>query len=152
MYTSFHGEQGDEELGKKHIARLYKVLDVYERILSTQKYIAGDVSTCSLSSNAYDCSPGLDATHRRLHSPIFLTFHTPTCCTPRTTSTLMMLRSAPMSLGKSDRTYLASQYAYQAPVGGGRTSLLALHGRRCWQHEHRRLDIWSGLFRGQCNV
>lgn len=55
MHTSFHGEQGDEELGKKHVARLYKVLDVYEKILSTQKYISGDVSTCRTPSNVCNC-------------------------------------------------------------------------------------------------
>lgn len=40
-----HGEKGDEALAQKYLFSLNKTLDVYEKILGTQKYLAGDVSS-----------------------------------------------------------------------------------------------------------
>ena len=37
------GEQTDKEAFDKHIAALALELDVYEKILNKQKYLAGDV-------------------------------------------------------------------------------------------------------------
>lgn len=39
----FRGLQPDKEEFEKHIAALALKLDVYEKILSKQKYVAGDV-------------------------------------------------------------------------------------------------------------
>jgi glutathione S-transferase len=39
-----YGQQGDEKLAEKHISTLNDKMNGYERILSKQKYLAGDVS------------------------------------------------------------------------------------------------------------
>ena len=43
LLHSYHGLQPDEEAFEKHIAALALKLDVYDKILSKQKYVAGDV-------------------------------------------------------------------------------------------------------------
>ena len=43
LLRRMRGEQTDKEAFDKHIAALALELDVYEKILSKQKYLAGDV-------------------------------------------------------------------------------------------------------------
>jgi hypothetical protein len=43
LHRRYHGLPFDKEAFEKHIATLALKLDVYDKILSKQKYIAGDV-------------------------------------------------------------------------------------------------------------
>ena len=43
LINRYRGLQPDKEAFEKHIAALALKLDVYEKILSKQKYVAGDV-------------------------------------------------------------------------------------------------------------
>jgi glutathione S-transferase len=45
----FRGETPDKEAFDKHIAKMSLKLDVYDQILSKQKYLAGDVRHLSLA-------------------------------------------------------------------------------------------------------
>lgn len=45
LHRRYRGLQPDEALIKGHLEKIDSKLDVYEQILSKQKYIAGDVSS-----------------------------------------------------------------------------------------------------------
>ncbi|KDN49179.1 hypothetical protein RSAG8_02532, partial [Rhizoctonia solani AG-8 WAC10335] len=47
VFAKMHGRESDEKLAQKYIDNLNAKMDGYERILSKQKYLAGDVSCVS---------------------------------------------------------------------------------------------------------
>jgi glutathione S-transferase len=43
------GHEGDKEVSEANLTKLEAKLDVYDKILAKQKYLAGDVSVLSIS-------------------------------------------------------------------------------------------------------
>ena len=69
FFIRFRGLTPDLKVYEKHMADLNVKLDVYDKILSKQKYIAGDVGIFSSLINTLN----FNFRSRNSHSPIFTT-------------------------------------------------------------------------------